>query len=98
MFQRLSIGWELAKQSINVLKLDKELLLFPALSGLSCLAVLASFAVPLFFSGTLQTIADNPDGAVENVLLYVGLFLFTSSTTSSSSSSIRLWSPAPSYG
>ena len=29
MFERLSIGWQLAKQSITVLKLDKELFVVP---------------------------------------------------------------------
>lgn len=76
MFERLSTGWALAKQSIEVLKLDKELLLFPVLSGISCILVLASFAVPIIFSGALQGIADDPEGLTQNVLAYVGLFLF----------------------
>src|SRR5262249_52021876 len=50
MFDRIANGWELAKQSFNVLRLDKELLLFPLVSGLSCLAVLASFVLPLWNS------------------------------------------------
>lgn len=76
MFERLSTGWSLAKQAVGVLRLDKELLLFPVLSGISCLLVLASFAIPLFYSGALQTIEENPEGATQNVLAYVILFLF----------------------
>lgn len=50
MFDRFSAGWELVKQSFRVLQLDKELLLLPAMSGLACLAVLASFVLPLWNS------------------------------------------------
>jgi len=37
----------LVRQSWRVLKLDKELLVFPLLSGVACLLVTVSFAVPL---------------------------------------------------
>lgn len=76
MFQRLSAGWELAKQSIEVLKLDKELLLFPFLSSISCLAVLASFAIPLFYSGAIQGAGENVESLSQNVISYVVLFAF----------------------
>ncbi len=39
-FARISNGWALAKQSFRVLMLDKELLLFPLLSVIACLAVI----------------------------------------------------------
>ena len=51
MFERLSNGWELTKESFGLLRMDKELLVFPMISGISCLLVLASFGVPLWFSG-----------------------------------------------
>jgi len=47
MFTRISNGWELAKASYRILWLDKELLIFPLVAGVSCLLVLASFALPL---------------------------------------------------
>lgn len=50
MFERMSYGWELAKESWHVLKMDKELLVFPLVSGVCCLLVLASFAIPLWDS------------------------------------------------
>lgn len=59
MFERISNGWELAKESWNVLKLDKELLLFPLLSGIACLLVLASFAVPLWNSPYAEAILND---------------------------------------
>lgn len=71
MLERISSGWELTKQSFRVLKLDKELLLFPILSGIACLLVLASFAVPLFFSGALNDIAERKDNSNFQILAFV---------------------------
>jgi hypothetical protein len=65
MFERAGIGWELVRQSWNVLKLDKELLVFPLVSGLACLLVLASFALPLWATGFLDTVLEEgPAGEV----------------------------------
>ncbi|MCH7813453.1 MAG: hypothetical protein IID40_05470 [Planctomycetes bacterium] len=74
-FQRISNGWALAKQSFRVLMLDKELLLFPLFSGIACLAVIASFALPLLGSEWVQTIGDE-QGAPGDPLAYLVLFLF----------------------
>jgi hypothetical protein len=75
MFERISNGWELAKSSYRCLMLDKEMLVFPLLSGLACLAVLASFGLPLMNSDYVRTIQD--DGQAPNdPLAYVILFLF----------------------
>ncbi|MGD9647338.1 MAG: DUF6159 family protein [Pirellulales bacterium] len=75
MFERLSNGWQLAKQSFHVLRMDKELLVFPLLSGVACLLVLASFAVPLWATGFAEAVADdrNPQA---NVLGWIVLFAF----------------------
>ena len=59
MFERISNGISLAKQSFHVLMLDKELLLFPILSGVSCLAVLASFVAPLWGSDLIAPILND---------------------------------------
>ena len=48
MFDRVSRSWELAKASASVLRSDKELLLFPVLSGLAAMIVAATFLVPAF--------------------------------------------------
>ena len=48
MFERFSRSWELAKASASVIHSDKELLLFPVMSGLATLVVMATFAVPIF--------------------------------------------------
>ncbi|MBB1473080.1 MULTISPECIES: DUF6159 family protein [unclassified Luteimonas] len=46
MFEKVSRSWEMVKASAAVLRSDKELMLFPILSGLATLAVLATFLVP----------------------------------------------------
>jgi hypothetical protein len=48
MFEKVSRSWELVKASASVLRADKELLLFPVLSSLATLLVLATFALPVF--------------------------------------------------
>lgn len=48
MFEKFSRSWELVKASASVLRSDKELMLFPVLSGLATLAVLATFVLPVF--------------------------------------------------
>jgi hypothetical protein len=47
MFDRLSNSWALARSSWRVLMQNKALLIFPLLSSLCCLLVLASFLAPL---------------------------------------------------
>src|SRR4051812_5557585 len=54
MFERMARGWALMKQSWQVLRLDKELMLFPILSAIACLLVMASFALPLVVSPTIR--------------------------------------------
>ena len=63
MFERISTGWQLVQQSFKVLNLDKELLLFPLFSGIACLLVLTSFAVPLWASGYLEMLSE--EGAAD---------------------------------
>jgi len=75
MFDRMSRGWELARESWNVLKLDRELLVFPFLSGLACLVVLASFALPLWGAGFFDDVGKD-NAAPQNPLMYVVLFAF----------------------
>ncbi len=82
MFDRMGNGWEMVQRSWNVLKLDKELLVFPLISGIACVLVMASFALPLWASGFLETLADQAaanDGQIEvaqQVIGYAVLFAF----------------------
>ena len=76
MFDRISNGWTLAKQSWRVLMLDKELLLFPLISGISCLMVLASFAVPLYSTRYFQTVMDDGGQVTQDPVAWIILFAF----------------------
>jgi hypothetical protein len=48
MFDKFARSWELVKASAEVLRSDKELLLFPLISGTATLVVLATFMIPVF--------------------------------------------------
>ena len=79
MFEKISNGWALTKQSWRVLMLDKELLLFPLFSGISCLLVLASFLAPLFGTGYFELLLNDQLAAEESFqspLTYILLFAF----------------------
>lgn len=75
MFARVSTGWELMKQSFSVLRADKELVLFPLMSGMACLVVLASFALPLSMTPSFHQFFDEHQ-APQNPLVWAILFLF----------------------
>lgn len=64
--------WELMSASWNVLRKDKEILLFPVLSGIALILVMASFAVPLFMIGDFKKMAVS-GAAIEP---WIALFLF----------------------
>ncbi len=74
-FSRISFGWELVVQSFRVLREDKRLIVFPLLSGISCMVVLASFALPLWNMPQAQAIL-NQRQMPKDPLSYVLLFLF----------------------
>ena len=69
MFERISRSWELVKASASVLRSDKELMLFPVISGIATLVVLATFLLPMF---ALRIFADGfgIGGAVFGFLFY----------------------------
>jgi hypothetical protein len=48
MFRSFSRSWELVKTSFSILRQDKELLIFPLMSGIALLLITATFAVPFF--------------------------------------------------
>ena len=75
--ERMSTGWELAKQSFQVLKLDKELMVFPICSMIALLVVMATFAVPLFVAGVFTAPSgDSQSGTGLQILMYAVFFLF----------------------
>jgi len=58
---KISRGWQLTKLSFGVIRKDKEILLFPVISGLMLIAIAASFFIPWFlatdFSGGTSSIS-----------------------------------------
>ena len=76
MFERLSNGFELARSSWQVLREDKKLIVFPIISGLGCLLVLASFAVPLAVFTRWNEFMDNQNNFRPPVWMYVVAFAF----------------------
>jgi hypothetical protein len=75
MFGRISYTWSLMGASWAVVKQDKRLLLLPLLSALACLAVTASFVVPIALSGGYEPPpAEAP--AASQVAYYGVLLLF----------------------
>lgn len=78
MFERMANGWRLAKCSFRVINEDRKLLVFPALSGLACLLVLASFALPMWNSGYLGALMEQEEQQQKEMgpVFWVVLFLF----------------------
>ena len=82
-----SIGNSVAlmKASLNVLKLDKELVLFPIMSGIACTLVGASFIAPIFVTGAGDVFANGDAGYLGMaimfafyVVMYTVIFFFNS--------------------
>jgi hypothetical protein len=73
------VDWKpvaLARSSWQVLRTDKQLAIFPILSGIGCLLVLASFALPFFAQPQLLNFLDDnkPNGVQPPPWVYVVLF------------------------
>ena len=71
MFEKFSRSWSLIKASASVLRSDKELLLFPLLSGICTLVVAASFFIPSILGGLF----DGHSNAL-SPLAYLLMFAF----------------------
>ena len=72
MFERFSRSWGLIKASAGVLSKDKELLVFPLLSGVCTLIVAAAFVLPAFGMGALDGLREGGMSATA----YLFAFLF----------------------
>ncbi len=70
MFDKFSRSWELVKASAGVLRSDKELLVFPVVSGIATLLVLATFALPVFALKLFEN-GVGPLGYVLGFLFYL---------------------------
>lgn len=72
MFEKFSHSWSLVKASASVLRSDKELLIFPLLSAISCILVAATFFVPAMFAGMFSGL----DREHMSPLFYLFMFAF----------------------
>jgi hypothetical protein len=78
MFTKLSNSWELVKASWHVLLADKELLVFPIVSFVASLVVIATFAVPTILAGIFDEFTGVPVvGYVIGFLFYVVMYFVT---------------------
>jgi hypothetical protein len=66
--------WELMKASWHVLMRDKELLVFPVVSGIACFLVLLTFIVPALGVGLARS--GDPLGGRGEILAWVLLFFY----------------------
>ena len=78
MFDRLSRSWALVKASGSVLKEDKELLVFPLISSLASILVVACFALPLFGFGALDGLSGGRHGVVSTAAYVIGFLFYLS--------------------
>ena len=76
MFEKFARSWSLVKASAAVLRSDKELLLFPTLSGIAAMLVVATFIVPMFALRLFEN-GVGVVGAVWGFLLYLCLYFVT---------------------
>jgi hypothetical protein len=68
---KLSNTWALLKASWEILKKDKEMLLFPVMSGIACILFLAAFLVPL-----VLLVNEDPKTRSPEVLIYLCFFVY----------------------
>lgn len=77
---KLSNSWTMMKASARVLKMDPELLIFPLMSGIAAILVMATFIVPFAFIGegfeTLERLGEDGSylGYVYGFLFYLVLY------------------------
>ena len=78
IFTRMSNGWNIAMSSWAVLKENRKLILFPILSGISMLLVIASFLLIVFASAgwNFEAFRDiREQSTVVNYLIVFGYYL-----------------------
>jgi len=72
IFSRMANGWEIAKTSMKVLNANRQLIIFPILSGLTLGGVIASSIYYVYSSRGEEFIASH----LNNTVVYSSLFCF----------------------
>lgn len=75
MYGRFSRSWELAKASLQVLRSDKALVVYPLISTICTILVTISFLVPLSFTGVITRIVTEHSRFAGNSDAVIGLVL-----------------------
>ena len=65
--------WAMMKASASVLRQDKEMMVFPVMSGIFTMLLLASFVAPLIGSDFFARMEDDQQ---QQTVFYLGMFLF----------------------
>jgi hypothetical protein len=72
---KISMTISMMKASWQILKKDRELLLFPVISGIFCLSIMAIFIIPALDHNWLKPLAGGATGQQKN-MAYWFMFLF----------------------
>lgn len=75
MIVRFQRSWELTKQSAAILAENKSLMLFPVMSAMATIVVIASFFVPLAFSGALEQMARQRGSGQAYLMMFMFYFV-----------------------
>ena len=75
MFSSWGRSWQLVKASWAVLQADKELIMFPIISGITVLIISIVMLVPSIIIG-FSVAASGADEGVSQIVGYIGLFIF----------------------
>jgi hypothetical protein len=77
MFATIQRSYTIFRQSLTVLRQDKEILIFPLLSGIFTIIAMAGFVFGGVVTGFFQRIAESGDRSLQaNVLGYAALFVW----------------------
>jgi len=75
MGERISNSFALVKASAHVLSLDKELMIFPLMSGIATILVTASFIAPIFVAGGLEFLAGLEQGSILSLVVVFAFYV-----------------------
>jgi hypothetical protein len=76
MAGKFSRSWDLVKASASVLRADKALMVFPLLSAVSSLVVIASFMIPVFALSGFGRVMASAESRHMSPGFYLGMFAF----------------------
>lgn len=72
---KFSLTWNLMKSSLEVLKKDKEILVFPFISGICCILLMLSFILPMLNSPEVKAAIESKQD-LNQAKYYVLMFIF----------------------